>query len=176
MTIIEPTSADTNERRALETLGRLTGGALHEIANPLVGMTGAAELALAEAEPETRLHQRIQVIQQTAGEISTIVRALQAFLREQGEPPRRVSLGSSAQAAVALVTLVAPKHDVMVTAVGEAEVVAEPGVVARELVELLHTALKGAEPGSSVELSVTVAGQEAVAAVPGGGELRLRLA
>lgn len=176
MGIIEPASAVTEELRALATLGRLTGGALHEIANPLVGLLGSAELALAEAEPGTRLHERIRLVQQTAGEIGEIVRSLQAFLRSQSEPPARFSLGESARSAVALVALVAPKHDVTLAAGGDAEVVAAPGVVRRELVDLLVTALEEAKPGSSVELTVTVAGDAAVAAVAGAGELRLPLA
>ena len=31
----------------------------HELSNPLVGLLGSAELALAEAEPGTKLHGRI---------------------------------------------------------------------------------------------------------------------
>ena len=50
--------------------------------------------ALAEAEPGTKLHERIALMQQTAGELTTIVRALQAFVRIQDEPPRPLSLGS----------------------------------------------------------------------------------
>ena len=39
------------DERALIVLGRLTRGALHELANPLVALTGSAELALDTAEP-----------------------------------------------------------------------------------------------------------------------------
>ena len=60
--IIEPAPVGPDERRALETLGRLTRGALHELSNPLVGLLGSAELALAEAEPGTKLHGRILLI------------------------------------------------------------------------------------------------------------------
>lgn len=174
--IIEPAPVGTNEGRALETVGRLTRGALHELSNPLVGLLGSAELALAEAEPATKLHERILLIQQTAGELAGIVRALQAFLRAQQDPPRRLSLGQAARAAVDLVELVSPASDITISAAGDAEVVAAPGVVARELVELLVAAREHASDGSSIELLVGVAGDEGVAAVAGAGELRLPLA
>jgi hypothetical protein len=104
------------------------------------------------------------------------VRALQAFLRAQHDPPRRLSLGQAAHAAVDLVELVSPASDITISAAGDAEVVAAPGVVARELVELLVEALEHASDGGSIELLVGVAGDEGVAAVAGAGELRLPLA
>ena len=55
--IIETMTYDTKETCALATLGRLTRGALHELANPLVALLGSAELALADAEPGTKIHQ-----------------------------------------------------------------------------------------------------------------------
>ena len=174
--IIEPASVRTDQARALETLGRLTRGAIHEFSNPLVGLLGSAELALAEAEPGTKLHERIALMQQTAGELSTIVRALQAFVRIQDEAPRPLSLGQSARAAVELVGLVSAVPDVTLAATGDADVIAAPGAVARELVELLAYALEHASPGEEVELAVTEAGDEAVAAVAGAGELRLPIA
>ena len=66
----------------LEILGRLTRGALHELANPLLALLGNAELALAEGEAEvgTKLHRRLATIEQTALELSEIVRSLQAYL------------------------------------------------------------------------------------------------
>jgi hypothetical protein len=112
-------------------------------------------------------------MQQAADELTAIVRALQSFVRLQGEPPRRLSLGQSARAAVELVMLVAPVHNVTLSATGDAEVVAGAGTVASELVELLLDALEQAGAGSTIELTVSEAGGEAVAAVTGAGELRL---
>ena len=174
--IIEPASVSTDQARALETLGRLTRGAIHELSNPLVGLLGSAELALAEAEPGTKLHERIVLIQQTAGELTAIIRALQAFIRIQDDPPRPLSLGQSALAAVELVSLVSAVPDVGLAATGDADVIAAPGAVARELVELLVYALEHASPGEEIELAVTEAGGEAVATVAGAGELRLPMA
>ena len=78
--IIETVTYDAEELRLLATLGRLTRGALHELANPLVALLGSAELALGEVEPGTRLHDRIALTQRTGAEVVEIVRALQAFV------------------------------------------------------------------------------------------------
>jgi len=165
-------SAGAEELRALETLGRLTRGALHELANPLLALLGSAELALADAEPGTALHQRIGVIKQTGGELGTIVRALQAFVRSQYEPPRRISLEESARSAAELVTLVTPLKSVAVVGDTDVHVTAAPGAIACELVELLVAALEDADRGTSIELVVGVDGGDAVASVVGAGEVR----
>ena len=171
--IIETAPVDAGETRAFETLGRLTRGSLHELANPLVALLGTAELALAEAERETKLHERLVTIQATATELAAIVRALQAFVRSQHEPPRRLSLGEAAEAAIELVERVTPVTDVSLATRGDAAVFAAPGAVASELVELLLRAIRDAGRGDSVEVVVAVSGGEAIASVAGVGELRL---
>ena len=155
--------------RALATLGRLTRGALHEISNPLVALVGSAELALSDAEPGTKLHDRIALTQRTGAEVVEIVRALQAFIRLQAEPPSELSVGRAARDAVALVTRVLPTHGVELRASGDATVVAAPGELQGRLVELLVTALAAPGRGETVELVVG----DGVVTATGGGELRL---
>ena len=162
-------SYDADETRALATLGRLTRGALHEISNPLVALLGSAELALGDAEPGTKLHDRLSLTHRTGTEIVEIVRALQAFVRLQAEPPRELSVGEEASEAVALVARVLPAHDVGLSARGDATVVASPGELRGRLVELLVTALDDPDRGATIELVVE---GDAVTAT-GGGELRL---
>jgi len=174
--IIETAAVDTGESQALETLGRLTRGALHELSNPLVALLGSAELALMETERETKLHERVVIIHETAAELAGIVRALQGFLRLQYDPPRRLSLGEAADAAAELVTRVTPVTDVSFATTGDAVVVAAPGAVATDLVALLLSALREAGRGGSVEVVVTTSGAEAIASVAGAGELRLAVA
>jgi signal transduction histidine kinase len=169
--IIETVQFDAREMRALQTLGLLTRGALHEISNPLVGLVGSAELALGETEPGTKLHERVALTHRTGTEIAEIVRALQSFVRSQSHPPERLSLGRAATDAVALVTRVLPTHDVTLAASGDATVLASPGDVACALVDLLVEAIE--ESGGSVELTVRTDGGEAIVTATGGGELRL---
>jgi C4-dicarboxylate-specific signal transduction histidine kinase len=168
---------DAREKRALQTLGLLTRGALHQISNPLVALVGSAELALGEIEPGTKLHDRVALTRNTGTEIADIVRALQAFVRNQSKPPERLSLGQAATDAVTLVTQVLPTHDVTLAATGDATVLAAPGDVGCGLVELLVDALANAGPdGRSIELAVRAEDGEAVVSATGGGELRLPLA
>lgn len=169
MGIIEPVSYDTDDIRSLATLGRLTRGALHQISNPLVALLGSAELALADAEPGTKLHDRLALTQRTGAEIVEIVRALQGFVRLQSEPPAQLSVGQAAADAIALVTKVLPTHDVELSTSGDATVVAAPGELRGRLVELLVGALDDPGRTGSIEL---VVGADAVT-VTGGGELRL---
>jgi signal transduction histidine kinase len=167
--IIERVSHDIDETRSLETLGRLTRGALHEISNPLVALLGSAELALGEVEPGTKLHDRIALTQRTGAEIVEIVRALQAFVRLQHEPPAQLSVGEAAADAVALVQKVLPTHDVELRASGDSTVVAAPGELRRRLVDLLVDALDDPERRGTIELVV----RDGIVTATGGGELRL---
>jgi signal transduction histidine kinase len=164
---------DAREERSLLTIGLLTRGALHEISNPLVGLIGSAELALDDAEPGTKLHERIALTQRTGAEIAGIVRALQAFVRLQELPAGTLSLGDAAAEAVALVDLVLPTHDVTLTAAGDATAVTTPGELSCSLVELLVDALERSDSRGAIELTVRTEGSDAVVAATGGGELRL---
>ncbi len=166
--IIEPVSEHADETRALATLGRLTRGALHELSNPLVAMLGSAELALGDVEPGTKLHDRIALTQRTGNEVVEIVRALQAFVRLQAEPPEQLSVGAAAADAIALVTRVLPTHNVELSASGDATAFAGPGEIRQQLVELLLDALDDPERGDVIEL---VVGEGVVTA--GNRELRL---
>jgi len=167
---------DDRETRSLRTLGLLLRGALHEVSNPLVGLMGTAELALDQAEPGTKLHDRIGLIHRTSTEIAEIVRALQAFIRLQDERPGTFSLGEAAAETVALVDLVLPTHDVTLTATGDAIVIAAPGDVRCSLVELLVDALDHSDSRGEIALTVRSEGADAVVAATGGGELRLPVA
>jgi signal transduction histidine kinase len=164
---------DNSGTRSLRTLGLLIRGALHQISNPLVGLLGSAELALDQAEPGTKLHDRIALIQRTSTEIAGIVRALQAFIRLQDAQTGTFSLGEAAAETVALVDLVLPTHNVTLAATGDATVSADPGDVRCSLVELLVEALERSDSRGEITLTVTSDGADAVVAATGGGELRL---
>jgi two-component system, cell cycle sensor histidine kinase and response regulator CckA len=166
--IIKPPPHDTDETRALATLGRLTRGALHELSNPLVALLGSAELALADLEPGTKLHDRISLTHRTGTEVVEIVRALQGFVRLQGEPPQELSVGAAAADAIALVERVLPTHDVELSTRGDATTVAEPGEIRRRLVDLLVAALASDGHPGAIELVVG----DGIVTATGGGELR----
>jgi two-component system, OmpR family, sensor histidine kinase TctE len=158
----------------MTTLGRLTRGALHEIANPLLALLGTAEFALADAEAGTKLHTRIQLVRETGSEIAEIVKVLQAFARSASEPQRRLSLAEAAETTIALVDKVSTVRDVELSLRLDAEpsVEAAPGDVQRRLVDLLLDGLAEAARGDVVELVVSE--QDGWAVVSAGGrEVRL---
>lgn len=171
--IIDPLPNDVRDTRTLQVLGLLTRGALHEISNPLVGLLGSAELALDEAEPGTKLYERISLARRTGSEIAGIVRALQAFVRLQDLPAEALSVGAAATEAVALVEAVQPTHDVTLTAAGDATVVTAPGPLRCSLVELLVEAIERGGVRGEIALTVRPDGDGAVVEVTGGGELRV---
>jgi hypothetical protein len=94
---------------------------------------------------------------------------LQGFIRLQSEPPRELSVGAAAADAVALVTRVLPTHEIEFSATGDATVVAGPGEIRRQLVELLVEALDRQQGAGRIELVVG----DGVVTATGGGELRL---
>jgi signal transduction histidine kinase len=167
--IIDRVPPDAREAYALQTLGLLTRGALHEISNPLVALVGSAELALLDVEPGTKMYDRIALMQRTGVEIAEIVRALQAFIRLQAEPEQTLSLGTAATDAIALVSKVQPASEIELRVSGDAAVVARPGEIQHRLAAFLVEELERAEPGDTIELDV----REGSVAASGGGELRL---
>lgn len=161
-------SSDNADAALLRTLGRLTRGALHELANPLVALLGSAELALDDAEPGTKLHRRLELVRRTGSELSDIVRALQAFVRLQDEAPAQQSVADAARDAVALVEHVTPTRGSTFAVSGDSTVVAPPGELRARLVELLLDAIETA-PGAAVHLSV----EDGIVRTTEGKELRL---
>jgi PAS domain S-box-containing protein len=104
--------ADLSERRAFErqliqsgklaSIGELAAGVAHEINNPLFAILGLVEFLLLEAEPETKAHERLTLIQGTALEIKEIVRALLDFARERSDEHSVISLADVAAQTVEL--------------------------------------------------------------------------
>lgn len=169
------TDREQSEHEQLALLGRLTRGFLHELANPLLALTGSAEFALADAEPGTKLRDRLEIVHSTALEIGELIRALQGYIREGSAPPRRLALAEAAAETIAFVRRVSAVRDVELSTRADAEpvVLASPGAVRRRLVELVLDGISAAQGGDQVILAVSVEDGEAVAGVAGIGELRL---
>jgi signal transduction histidine kinase len=77
-------------RRA--ALGELTAEVAHEINNPLFAILGLVELVRSDAEPGTKAHDRLLLVEQTGVELKALVRSLLTFARESTEDRGPVSL------------------------------------------------------------------------------------
>jgi two-component system, NtrC family, sensor kinase len=100
----EPEGVDEQlvQTAKLAALGELVRGAAHEINNPLFGILGLVEFLLAEVEPGTKAHDRVQLIQDSGRDIQAIVQALLGFARTQPDKDGAVPLQRTATAAVEL--------------------------------------------------------------------------
>ena len=137
-------------------LGRLLPGALHELANPLLALGGTVEFLLDEAEPGTKQHDRLVLVQGTAGEIADLVRSLQSLVRERHEPGRAIPLAAFAEETAALARRFGAARDVelSVRSSGTASVTARPAALRAALLVPLVDALRAAQPGATVLLEV----------------------
>ncbi len=147
---------DRDERRRLETLGRLVPGAVHELANPLLALGGTVEFLLEDSDPGTKTHERLMLVQSTAAEVAEIVRTLQRLARERFEPETAVALGAFAEETAALARRFSGHSDVelVVRASGAAVVEARPAALRSAILAPLLDALGTAGPGGRVELVV----------------------
>lgn len=80
----------------LTALGSLSTTVVHEINNPLFAILGLVEFLLRDAEPGTKAHSRLELIQTTGLEIKEIARALLDFARERPGDLETVQLDESA--------------------------------------------------------------------------------
>jgi len=104
---------DLSERRRLEqqvvqsgklaAIGELAAGVAHEINNPLFAILGMTEFLLLEAEPESKSRERLELIQQTGGEIKEIVRSLLDFARDTNDDQQLVSAADVVRSTLDLV-------------------------------------------------------------------------
>lgn len=81
----------------LTALGSLSTSVVHEINNPLFAILGLVEFLLRDADPGSKAHSRLELIQATGLEIKEIARALLDFARERPGELETVQLDEAAQ-------------------------------------------------------------------------------
>ena len=166
-----PVDGDLVEVGRLAALGRLTPGALHEIANPLVALLGTAELLLLDAERGTKSAERLELVVDTAREISAIVRALQAYSRDRAAPRGPMALDRLVAETVELVRRTSAVRDVALEEVrAEVEVPVEglPGGLKQAVLTLILNALEAQGGGGKVTVATAGAEGSATVTVTGG--------
>jgi two-component system NtrC family sensor kinase len=158
---------DRSERRQLEqqllesgklaAIGQLAAGVAHEINNPLFAILGLVEFLLKDAEPGTKSHERLVLVQQTALEIKEIVRALLDFAREPADVTTTMSVQEVAAQTVDLVRrTIAAKDIEIVERYGEEPTIVSgsPNQLKQVFLNLLTNAQQAMPEGGTVTVAV----------------------
>jgi two-component system NtrC family sensor kinase len=152
----------------LAAIGELAAGVAHEINNPLFAILGLTEFLLQEAAPDSKAHERLELIQQTGLEIKEIVRALLDFARENSEGRQLVALDDVVRSTVDLVRRTnAHKGVEIIESYQEADLVvsASANQLKQVFLNLLANARQAMPTGGSVRIDVRREGASAVATV-----------
>jgi two-component system sensor histidine kinase HydH len=157
----------------LLALGKLAPSVIHEINNPLFAILGLLEFLVAEAEPGTKTHQRLALMQQSGLEIKEIVRTILDFARERGDERVELDLGELARETVELFRRTSVARDVdsrVETGAGPLTVVASRQGLKVVLLALLSNAEQALPAGGAVVVAVSSQDDQVVARVTDTGE------
>jgi signal transduction histidine kinase len=153
-------------------LGQLAPGVVHEINNPLFAILALLEFALPEAEPESKLRERLVLIRQSSLEIKAIVQTLLEFAREHPDERAALPLDEVAREAVELFlqTTLAPDVEAGLTAgPGPHVVTGSRNGLKLVFLSLLTNAQQAMPAGGTVGIAIDREGGSVVAAVQDSG-------
>jgi signal transduction histidine kinase len=156
----------------LVVVGELARDVAHELNNPLFAILGLVELLLSDADPESRLGQRLALIQKTGLEMKAIVHGLQDFARSGSNGVEIVSLGEIAGRAVEIARRASAAKDVELVVdpgPGSALVECDPAQVVPVLLDLITKATRSLPLGGTVSVAVESDGRSAIAHVAASG-------
>ena len=88
-------SAQLQDARKLDSIGRLAGGVAHDFNNMLTVILGHAEMILSEASLTPDVRASLEEIRRAATESGALTRQLLAFARKQTIAPRRIDLNET---------------------------------------------------------------------------------
>jgi PAS domain S-box-containing protein len=157
----------------LAAIGELAAGVAHEVNNPLFAILGLVEFLLKDAEPGTKAHDRLQLIQSTALEIKEIVRSLLDFARESSNERAVVSLDEVIRETVTLVSRTTAGHGVeMVEAFGDGpfRVEASPNQLKQVFLNLIANARQAMPDGGTIRIALSADDDVVEAVVSDTGE------
>jgi PAS domain S-box-containing protein len=163
--------SDLTERRELErqlvqsgklaAIGELASGVAHEINNPLFAILGLVEFLLRDAEPGTKAHERLQLIQQTGLEIKEIVKALLDFARERTDEHRPLLLRDTVAEALALIRRASSAKAVEIVERFDddsAPVLGSPNQIKQIVLNLISNAQQAMPDGGTITVEIVNSG------------------
>ena len=103
--------AQLRQSQRLESLGVFAGGVAHEINNPIMGITGYADIIAQDAPEDSELLEHASAIKRETEKIHSLVRNLLTFARTDEErPPEPASVDALLEATLSLVRTIM-RHD-----------------------------------------------------------------
>jgi len=158
--ITDSKSMESQLRHAqrMEAVGQLAGGVAHEFNNLLMGISGYAEMAQSQVDPESRVVRDLGRIDELVQRGSALNRQLLAFSRrEEGMVPVVVDLGALLRNTSKMLRRVLPESiDVDIRVAGEIDCVrADPGQIEQVVLNLAVNARDAMPEGGSFRLEVS---------------------
>lgn len=166
--VAAPLPPEVLETAKLAAIGGLAAGVAHELNNAVFGVLGLAELLLKNAEPGTKSHEWLTLIQQTGLDMKAVLRALLDFAREPSEEPQHVALRDVVSQTIELVRRTSAAKDVELVLDLDpvpAPVHGSPNQLKQILLGLLTNAYEAMPDGGTVSLALRRDGQWAAVTV-----------
>jgi PAS domain S-box-containing protein len=107
--------AHTRQQQKLESIGTLASGVAHEINNPINIVFNCAELILEDAPPGGEVETNARYIEESCERISTIVKALLSFARDEGEKHSPAHMSDIVESTASLIRKVLNKDQIIVS-------------------------------------------------------------
>ncbi len=152
----------------LAAIGELAAGVAHEINNPLFAILGLVEFLLKDAEPGSKAHERLTLVQQTGLEIKEIVRSLLDFARENSEERHLVALEEVVAQTIDLIRRTSASKGIELVEryeSGGAIVNASPNQIKQIFLNLLGNSRQAMPEGGTITVEVRREGDRVLAHV-----------
>jgi signal transduction histidine kinase len=154
----------------LTALGSLSTSVIHEVNNPLFAILGLVEFLLRDAEPGSKAHGRLELIQRTGLEIKEIARALLDFARERPGNLDTVQLDEAASTVAQLFRLASAAKGVeVVERLESVSVLGRRSELRQLLLSLLLNSKQALPDGGTITVEVRREGADAIMRVSDSG-------
>ncbi len=130
------------ESQKLQALGTLAGGIAHDFNNLMSPIVAYSDMLLAQAEPGTKLHTRLERILSSAVEASALVKQILEFSRPGGKDKQTLSIQSLVKECIKLFHMATPPNITVACEIEEGvpAITADPSQMHQVLMNLLTNA------------------------------------